>query len=237
MVEHCSTPHLQILSTSLEPVLHLDFANSLNPLMAALHQEGSHLFKIQRAAVIRDSASDNTGLVKKQPKPAIQEKTKEIIMGSSRKLALSRLTPKKEKPAPPHIKAGEAMFNKEMKLTGKVKEKQQTQVFFPALPLSHTKHKPSPASSDKGHLFTSLPPIERKFNSVPNITVVNSRHGGKIKPARHHPRAITLQHTKDLSSQQEHWIYQKKRLEAFKLQLNMISEVKHACMQTDHLSL
>ncbi|XP_019864265.1 PREDICTED: uncharacterized protein LOC100633923 [Amphimedon queenslandica] len=222
MVEHCSTPHLQILSTSLEPVLHLDFANSLNPLMAALHQEGSHLFKIQRAAVIRDSAD-----VKKQrPKPPIQEKTKEMIMGSSRKMALSRLTPKKEKPAPPHVKAGEAMFNKEMNSTGarKVKEKQQTQVFFPALPLSHTKHKPSPASSDKGHHFTSLPPIERKFNSVPNITVVNSRHGGKIKPARHHPRAITLQHTKDLSSQQEHWIYQKKRLEAFKLQLNMISE-------------
>ena len=225
MVEHCSPPHLRTLSTSLEPVLHLDFANSLNPLMAALHQEGSNLFKIHRAAVI-ESTSTRHGKKKQAkspppppPPPVAKEKTKEAIVGRSRKLALSRLTPQKEEPA--HVTAGEVLFNS---MTA------EKQTFFPALPLSHPKHKPSPASSDTGKpLFLSLPPIERKFNSVPNITAVNSRHGPKIRRARHHPRTITFQHHKDLNAQQEQWMYQKKRLEAFKTQLTMISEVTFTC--------
>lgn len=49
LLEQCSLGQLECLATSLEPVLHLDFANSLSPLNAALHQEGSQTFYIQRA--------------------------------------------------------------------------------------------------------------------------------------------------------------------------------------------
>ena len=48
IIEHCPTPHMKSLATSLEPVLHLDFSSSLAPLMAALHQETTNIFRIQR---------------------------------------------------------------------------------------------------------------------------------------------------------------------------------------------
>ena len=49
LLQQCSTSQLECLATALEPVLHLDFANSLSPLGAALHQEGSQTFYVQRA--------------------------------------------------------------------------------------------------------------------------------------------------------------------------------------------
>ena len=48
IIEHCPTPHMKSLATSLEPILHLDFSSSLAPLMAALHQETTNTFRIQR---------------------------------------------------------------------------------------------------------------------------------------------------------------------------------------------
>ena len=49
LLQQCSPSQLECLATALEPVLHLDFANSLSPLGAALHQEGSQTFYVQRA--------------------------------------------------------------------------------------------------------------------------------------------------------------------------------------------
>lgn len=49
MLEQCPYSQLEWLSTALEPVLHLDFASSLAPLNAALHQEGSQTFFVKRA--------------------------------------------------------------------------------------------------------------------------------------------------------------------------------------------
>jgi len=51
LMEHCSRQQLELLATSLEPILHLDFSTSLGPHLQALHLDRAATFHVQRTLV------------------------------------------------------------------------------------------------------------------------------------------------------------------------------------------
>lgn len=166
IIDNCSNTHLMILATSLEPIIHLDFTSSLHPLMAALHHEGSEIFKIQR--VVRHTDIDHSAL--------------------------------------PYA----------MNMVGLIIPKEVQPLFLPSLPLTHLKHKPTPSSSKHNSSLT-LPPIDRKFNSVPNIPLVvrTRRCTHEYRPGHH----------KAFTNGQDRQQHHKHSVESFKSQLTLISKV------------
>lgn len=218
VIEHCPITHLKSLATALEPVLHLDFASSLTPLMAALHHEGSQTFRIQRNRAKQQCFVANSSDTILPPSISVNqvvttESTSNIIL-ESRKVVLPNLPPINE--------------SNSMKGVKTMNSKPSSQVFLPTLPLTHTKHKPSPASSDMKHSLHLEPhplpqlPIERKFYSVPDIRSTSDLL------QRTKPRAKVTRRHKTLSFQQEHlkrYKHQRKQLELYKSQLDLISKV------------
>ncbi len=51
LMENCSREQLELLATSLEPILHLDFSTSLGPHLQALHLDRAATFHVQRTLV------------------------------------------------------------------------------------------------------------------------------------------------------------------------------------------
>lgn len=200
VIEHCSVSHLKTLSTALEPTLHLDFASTLTPLMAALHIEGSQTFKIQRAADKRKQMTSARIISLLNPTRPLSNVPAKAENGGSR---ISRET-KELSSSPP-------------------------QIFLPSLPQSHLKHKPSVASSDINQAASqkqlSLPPIsiERKFYSVPNLhlTSLNTLYTAKqnLKAKRQY-RSL-----KNEMLLRRNEYNQTREIELYKNQLSMISKV------------
>ena len=208
VIEHCSVSHLKTLSTALEPTLHLDFSSSLHtPLMTALHVEGSKTFMIQRAADKRRQMIS----AKILKKSTLVDKTDP----STRRLTLPQVSP---------------TLQKGIKNTIEV----PTQVFLPALPQSHLKHKPSVASSDTiNHSLSQkelicLPPvsIERKFYSVPNLHLASAGVIQKAKGISSNSRKHNS-FTNQMPMRRRHKSNQSKEIELYKSQLTLISKVKH----------
>lgn len=48
VIEHCSKQHLELLATSLEPVLHFDFSSSFSAPLQSLHLDSMATFQVQR---------------------------------------------------------------------------------------------------------------------------------------------------------------------------------------------
>ena len=218
VIENCPSTHLKSLATALEPVLHLDFASSLTPLMAALHHEGSQTFRIQRNRTKQQYCTANSSDTILPPSISVNqvvktESTSKIAL-ESRKVLLPNLPPIHDSNS---IKSVKTMDSKP-----------SSQIFLPTLPLIHTKHKPSPASSDMKHSLRLEPhplpqlPIERKFYSVPDIRSTSDLLQRTI------PRAKATKRHKTLSFQQEHlrlYKHQRKQLELYKGHLDLISKV------------
>ena len=51
LMENCSREQLELLATSLEPILHLDFSTSLGPHLQALHLDRAATFHVQRTLI------------------------------------------------------------------------------------------------------------------------------------------------------------------------------------------
>ena len=149
LLEQCPLAQLEFLATSLEPLLHLDFANSLKPLSAALHQEGAQSFYVQRA-------------FRRSP---LKECEKEQVLERGRDENHISITAEHRAPSR-LIEEEETM---EMA--------QEETVFHPALPVHHPRHNVSlPSTSEYWqHLSPPetdprpFPSLHRKLNSVPDI--------------------------------------------------------------------
>jgi hypothetical protein len=194
IIEHCSSSHIKTLSTALEPILHLDFASSLNPLMAALHVEGSRTFKIQRLTDKKISE-----MVK------LPDETRESIM--------FEITPEssKELLLPPIIKKEELHQQQKMELSP------SHQVFLPILPQTHIKHKPSLNPSDDNRTISEIcqvssnpMSIERQIHSLTNL-----RLNVQIRSKRNKKSHMTKY--KNIWSQRE-------KIERYKNQLSLVSK-------------
>lgn len=179
IIEHCSNCHLRVLGTALEPVLHLDYTSSLDPLMAALHHEGSQMFKIRRGVAV--------------------SKTHQLLCTENHALnLLANVEDNTKFITTPQIITSQ--FDTE--------ENNDEQVFLPSLPLTHLNHKPSPASSDIKELSVRLPKIERKFNSVPNIPMAIRNRDQSMRQSLHY-RSVSYAGTgTKLRKPQDHRKYQ-----------------------------
>ena len=49
VMEHCSKQHLELLATSLEPILHFDFSSSLSAPLQSLHLDSVATFQVHRS--------------------------------------------------------------------------------------------------------------------------------------------------------------------------------------------
>lgn len=240
MLDSCPPSQLTSLATALEPVLHLDFCSSLAPLKAALHHEGLEIFRVQRAINNSSLQHWNKEAESLKQTPHNPEKMMQYLSKSEQFTARSD-----------REQAKDPLSNKPAKtvsslpfLKSSIKEEAHhvcPPVFLPALEISHSKHKISPASSDyrhpsdtrqEGETFT-LPPLalHRRYNSVPNFRNTSD----------------LLQHSKQADSQDQHQrsksfgvhmqdqIRRKRRkpkatskvrhLELYKRQLGLVSQV------------
>ncbi len=223
IIENCSKTNLELLTTSLEPILHLDFSTSLSPLMAALHHEVTSTFRIRRAAdyplPILPAANSTTI---SEPLPTTSQQQIPIIPQSYSNND-AKISPK--------------VFNKHILCPLQSKP---SQIFLPTLPNYHTKHKPSPASSDViqstiSHRSNTIgsSPLHRSYNSVLDIrssvdllkmtkqySTMTGRKYLHCKKRRTRSCASIEDKRLQLHKKQH-------QLELYKIQLNCISQVMY----------
>ena len=156
IIENCSKTNLELLTTSLEPILHLDFSTTLSPLMGAIHHEVTCSFRIQRAADYSLPILAMHSTTQSEPRPNTSQQQIPTVTQSHSNDA--KIPPK-------------ASANHMIPL-----ESKPSQIFLPAIPTTHLKHKPSPASSDLTHSIIShrsntiaSSPLHRSYNSVLDI--------------------------------------------------------------------
>ena len=231
IIESCSEPHLKLLATSLEPVLHLDFSTALSPLMAALHHEGSQTFRIQRAA----GTSNIKPAATSEIAPMKSELSSKNIWSTEQH---RKLLPLHSSTTVGNVQSDSVKDHKQYTQTHRQYD-QQEQIFLPIIPRTHSKHKVSPASSDFSNPQTSLyyssdfelSPLHRTYNSVPDIRSstdlikITSQRNAKIKKrqSHHHFRTRSLMtgvKNTTLVSLKKH-----RQLEVYNAQLACISKV------------
>ncbi len=170
LMENCSREQLELLATSLEPILHLDFSTSLGPHLQALHLDRAATFHVQRTLIqnvlnpLRSlhswgcleslplTNSDSNGLTIRKPSPS---------------------HPNKQKPVPSRPKKAQ-------------------DVILPALPLTHPRHKTSKSIEDivtlRKQRFGSIPDFISTANLLRNV-----RHKELLRsPTKNHRRTKSL---------------------------------------------
>ena len=248
MLDSCPPAQLTSLATALEPVLHLDFCSSLAPLKAALHHEGLEIFVVQRATIshqFRQWNKETEGFRKAARKP---EKVKPYLFKSEQFLAHSQSGREEDVDL---VSRKPAKTAASLPILRSVIDEEETDrvqlppVFLPALEVTHSRHKTSPASSDyrqdsdrqqgKETLVLPLLTLQHKYNSVPDF-----RNNSDL-----------LQHSKLVVSRDRHWKskslgvrlqdYTRRRprktrpnskvrhLETYKKQLGLVSQVDRQC--------
>ena len=219
IVEECPKTNLELLKTSLEPILHLDFSSSLSPLMAALHHEGANTFRIQRAA------DYNVPIVPPHPNSVAKSELSlknELSPHDQALVVGSKSHPVSVSPIMPEPKAYIPLALKPEPL------------FLPAIQNTHTKHKPTATSSDLPHSTTASHlssstesfPLRRSYNSVPDIRssvdLLTMAKRFNITKRKHRSKTLACTGIADrrLVMHRKHH-----QLELYKTQLSCISQV------------
>lgn len=180
---HCSKQQLELLATSLEPMLHMDFSTALLPPLQALHLEGVAKFHIQRNITqrlagpqiltqvnSRDYLSSLPTTFQTGPRHGSQRHRSRSMVGSMLRVQLHPTTfsPPRRKRSLYHPPA-----------------QRNLEPIHPSLPLVHPNHlmkgaKVLQAPSIAGYkLFSSLPDFHSASGQLKNVRDIGMR--GKKK--------------------------------------------------------
>lgn len=197
-VMNCSTKQqLMMLATSLEPILHMDFCSILVPPLQSLHLDGVALFHNRRSITHRyvlpeiipkvdseaylDSLpstflSKKTALLSKMPNEKLSSASLEKCLSQAhipiQTISAPSLTASSyflftlKKPLmDPELKKP-SRFTSKPKKPPKIKKKE---AIFPALPLTHPNHLPTPVIAREASFDQMLGLRRQRFSSVPEF--------------------------------------------------------------------
>ena len=221
IIENCPKANLELLATSLEPILHLDFSTTLSPLMAALHHEGSRTFRVQRATnfTVQHAIPIQSTFVTKS-EPWMKNDSNKELPQISESISHLETIPNSES------------INPMLGISSKLDP-----LFLPAIKDTHSKHKVSPASSDLARSTDitdrsstiESSPLHRSYNSVPNIrSSVDLLNMTKKYNTRKRVRRQSMNRRSLTTSVTDKRLLKHKKihqLELYKTQLGYISQV------------
>lgn len=223
-MEHCSKQHLELLATSLEPVLHFDFSSSFSAPLQSLHLDSVATFQVQRTilqSVVNPEVLEASDSLSYLPTSLSSSES----AGSSLKKAYSHNQPHS------YHEVGESMSSKEMRKGGSKSFNKARETILPTLPLVHVEHAPS-LNSERQHSASieDLVTLQRNhFSSIPDFKSTTDllrtiRQKGINKPRHHHRRAKTIgAYPMFVKSQGE----ERRQAELFKEQLAAASNVSY----------
>ena len=251
VMENCSKQHLEILATSLEPVLHFDFASSFSAPLQSLHLDSVATFQVQRAvlqtvvsprvleasnslsqfASTLSTTDSNTSTKKNQGRELKQASSNKLINGSNGKLS--------DKSAS-SLKMSSSNDVKIILTTASNSSNNVRDQILPSLPLVHVRH--ARALSYERASATSmedLVTLQRKhFSSVPdfksttdllrNMRQNDNAFRTKARRRHHHKKSNTVgtYHVLARTSGEE-----RRQAELFKEQLAVASNVSNVFSQ------
>ena len=143
LMEHCSREQLELLATSLEPILHLDFSTSLGPHLQALHLDRAATFHVQRTLV--------QNVLNPLPSMTSWACLESLPLSSSDGDSLVKQAPS----------------------TRLKNIKKEQEVILPTLPLTHPQHQSSKSIEDivalRRQRFSSIPDFRSTANLLKNV--------------------------------------------------------------------
>lgn len=194
VMEHCSKQHLELLATSLEPVLHFDFSSSFSAPLQSLHLDSVATFQVQRT------------ILQNVVNPEILEAS-ESLSYLPTSLSSSESADSALKKAYSHDQhhsyheVGESISVSSSKDVRKGSSKffnRARETILPALPLVHVQHAPSLRTERHSASIEDLVTLQRNhFSSIPDFKSTTDllraiRQKDVSKPKHHHRRAKTI---------------------------------------------
>ena len=214
LLEHCSREQLELLATSLEPILHLDFSTSYAPHLQALHLDGSATFQVQRT------------LVQSVLNPLSTTNSWACLQSLPTTFTCSSYNKDIEEPAPSKINITTS-HQLPPSHSDNTQLKKNQGVILPALPLTHVQHA---QSSHAGNSIEDIVALRKsRFSSVPDFRSTTDilkhvRQKEMFKPSmKHHHRSRSLG---VLSLPKRGRQQGNRQAEVFKKQLTGLSEVR-----------
>ena len=175
VMSHCTKQLLQQLSTSMEPVLHVDFSTSLLPPLQELHLQGTAKFQVLRY------------ITKRVAKPEIlTDVSSQDYLGSLPSTfgtGPSRSLPKYPETNAVGIKQSLKPHTPRQKKIRRAKTFGKIDPVTPSLPLVHPKHVSSKSISNDASTTRNITTSDfhRRFDSVPQFKVLS----GQVRNAKY----------------------------------------------------
>ena len=193
VMEHCSKQHLELLATSLEPVLHFDFSSSFSAPLQSLHLDSVATFQVQRTilqSVVNPEILEASDSLSHLPTSISSSES----TGSSLNKSYSHNRHHS------YHKISESMASsssKDMRKESSRSFNKAGEAILPALPLIHVQHAPALSSEQHSASIEDLVTLQRKhFSSIPDFKSTTDllrtiRQKDISKPKRHR-RAKTI---------------------------------------------
>ena len=203
IIEHCSLDHLQLLATSLEPILHLDFSYSPSPMKVALHYQDLQTFRIQRTVnTIKETRFSDNGQT--------------FISQHKQNVSQSSFIP-----------------HQSMTFTNNCDHFVKSRKVIPAIPIDHKSSPTSVNLkmffNQESHKFSLPPLLIRQYNSVPNLRLTTDFHD-RMKAAHQETLRKKYKTMSIASTRRQDLQYRKQyQFQLYKKQLVCISKVQVFC--------
>ncbi len=225
VMEHCTRQHLELLATSLEPVLHLDFSSTLLPHLASLHLDSVATFQVQRGIMERMVRSEMEGEGEASLPPLESLPTTLLTdTGSSESKAIPVRTSRTDT----------LQMSMDKSRTGLCLSKADRTLVLPTLPLTHPDHATAQLSSHRSSLEDAITIRRKRFSSVPDFKSTTDllrhvQHKSSLRKAkwegsRRHARSRSVGMV-SLGPGWSQGVRQSRGAEHFKSQLGLVSEV------------
>ena len=255
VMEHCSKQHLELLATSLEPVLHFDFSSSFSAPLQSLYLDNMATFQVQRT--ILQNVVDPRVL---DAKNSLSQLASTLSFSDSSSSRMDHLgssvvglkNPSNSKLHQLHsISDGntstlKASSNNEIKImvtNSTSSSKVPNETILPSLPLIHIQH--ARGLNSEQYSVTSMEDLvtlqRKRFSSIPDFKSTtdllrNIRQDdtfGRKSRRRHHQRASTIgtYHVFVKKSGED-----RRQAELFKEQMAITSNVRYSVFDFSHMS-
>ena len=226
-MEHCSKQHLELLATSLEPVLHFDFSSSFSAPLQSLHLDSVATFQVQRTilqSVVNPEVLEASDNLSHLPTSLSSSES----AGSSLKKAYFHHSYHEVSELMSVSSSKDIMRRGGSKSFSKARE-----TILPALPLIHVQHAPALSSERHSASIEDLVALQRNhFSSIPDFKSTTDllrtiRQKDVNKPKHHHQRAKTIgAYPVFVKTQGE----ERRQAELFKEQLAAASNVRYTVL-------
>lgn len=239
VMEHCSKQHLELLATSLEPVLHFDFSSSFSAPLQSLHLDNVATFQVQRTimqSVINPQVLEASNSLS-QVTTSVSSSEESSILLQREDIELKKASSQKQrhlrhKLIEDSLSLKEMQSNKDIKIMITDSSHKARETIVPSLPLIHVEHARALSSERTSISMEDLVTLQRKqFSSVPDfksttdlLRNMKQADAFKTKARRRHHRSSTVGTYPIFAKTHRE---ERRQAELFKEQLAIASNVRY----------